>query len=211
MSLVEYVYQQPSPCRKVYKASIFRNKQLRFPSRIFYEDLSLAPCLVSEVKSIGVIQEKLYFYVQHKSSTMHSKDVNRILDILSAFDFIMSYYKDNNLLDKYHSEIEWLAIQHVLYYSCCRISFIECNATAAEQLISYMNTNFPEYKNTKYIDTPNECVIREEIDALINNGYIAFDKCYYSKKRIVNRIKSVIKKIFVNCNNKLNTYQAEIR
>ena len=142
---------------------------------------------------------------------MHSKDVNRILDILPAFDFIMSYYKDNNLLDKYHSEIEWLAIQHVLYYSCCRISFIECNATAAEQLISYMNTNFPEYKNNKYIDTPNEYVIREEIDALIDKGYIAFDKCYYSKKRIVNRIKSVIKKIIVNCNNKLKTYQAETR
>ena len=74
-----------------------------------------------------------------------------------------------------------------------------------------MNTNFPEYKNNKYIDTPNEYVIREEIDALINNGYIAFDKCYYSKKRIVNRIKSVIKKIFVNCNNKLNAYRAEAR
>lgn len=158
--------------------------------------VSTMPCFRSE-KYQGH-SGKTVFYVQHKSSTMHSKDVNRILNILPAFDFIMSYYKDNNLLDKYHSEIEWLAIQHVLYYSCCRISFIECNATAAEQLISYMNTNFPEYKNNKYIDTPNEYVIREEIDALINKGYIAFDKCYYSKKRIVNRIKSVIKKIFVN-------------
>lgn len=195
MPLSDYVYQQPSPWRKVYKASIFRNKKLRFPSKIFYEDLSLAPCLVAEVEKIGVIREKLYYYVQHKNSTMHSKNVSRLLEIMPAFDFVIQFFKENELFEQYYKEIEWLAIQHILYYSCCRISYIEYNRFAAQQLIDYMNRHFPGYKTNPYIDTFNEYVKEEEIDVLLKDGYDLFDKQFFAKKRRMNRIKDIVKKM----------------
>lgn len=146
MSLVEYVYQQPSPCRKVYKASIFRNKQLRFPSRIFYEDLSLAPCLVSEAKSIGVIQEKLYFYVQHKSSTMHSKDVNRISELQTIPAKMQKVLEDKERIQwfaaKYANAHDVFFVGRGIDYAVClegslklkEISYIHSEAYAAGEL-----------------------------------------------------------------------------
>ena len=101
LSLAEYVWQQPSPWRKVYKASLFKNRQLRFPERIYYEDLALAPCFVLEVKSIGVIKEQLYYYVQRRNSTMRSKDISRMLDIIPAFDFIVDFFVRNGIFDTY--------------------------------------------------------------------------------------------------------------
>ena len=198
MALSEYIFEQPSPCRKVYKASLFHNKQLKFPEKIYYEDLALAPCFVLDVNNIGVIYEKLYFYVQHQNSTMHSKDVNRILDIIPAFDYIICFFKENQIFDMYHAELEWLAIQHVLYYSTVRISYIEYNSVAVFKLFNYMREVFPEYKKNPYLGTENKFVNYEELEVLMKDDYDSFDSRFYRKRRMKKRIKDFMRSILIN-------------
>lgn len=195
MTAAEYVYQQPSPCRKVYKAKLFQNKELKFPEKIFYEDLALAPCFALVASSIGAIDERLYYYVQRKSSTMHSKDVNRFLDIIPAFDLIIRFFQQNQIFGLYHAELEWLAIQHVLYYSTTRISYNEYNRAAASKLLNYMNEIFPEYKKNPYMGIKNRYINYEELKALMESGYDTFDSQFYRKRRRVRAIKDFLKNI----------------
>jgi len=196
LSLSEYVLQQPSPWRKVYRATLFKNKQLRFPEKIFYEDLSLAPCFVKDVRSIGVINEKLYYYVQHRSSTMRSKDINRILDIIPAFDYILDFFRRNGLYKQYYDELEWLAIQHVLYYSIVRIFYVEYNASAACKLTEYVKNVFPNYKENVYIEAANKHVNYEELQVLLNEDYEQFDCRFYRFKRFKGKIKDTLRTLF---------------
>lgn len=193
LSLSEYVWQQPSPWRKVYKTCLFRNQQLRFPEKIYYEDLALAPCFVFEIQSIGVIKEQLYYYVQHRNSTMRSKNINRILDIIPAFNFVVDFFKKNEIFEQYYLELEWLAIQHVLLYSTARIFYVEFNVSAARKLTNYVKNYFPNYKNNPYIGRKNEEINYDELRVLLCEDYKQYDHRFYRSKRIKKRIKDAIR------------------
>lgn len=199
MSKADYVYQQPSPWRKVYKSSLFKNKDLRFPQKIYYEDFALAPCFVLDAKTIGVIEEKLYYYVQRVNSTMHSRNIVRILDIIPAFNIIMVFFEKNELVEKYYKELEWLAVQHVLYYSTCRISTIGYFPNEVKVLFDFIEKWFPNYKENPYIELESSYINLDELRALINGGYKKFDKKYYFWFRKNKWIRYHVKKILGMC------------
>lgn len=198
MSKADYVYQQPSSWRKVYKSSLFKNKDLRFPTKIYYEDLALAPCFVLETKNIGVIEEKLYYYVKRSNSIMHSKDVSRLLEIIPAFDYAVDFFKKNGLITKYDKELEWLAIQHVLYFSTCRISMVGYLPKAVQKLFDYMNQNFPSYVKNPYIGMDNIYIKLNEINILLEGDYKKFDKEFFYWIRKKKWLRDNLKRIFID-------------
>lgn len=199
VSLKNYIYMQPSACRKIYKACLFNNIELRFPEQLYYEDLALSASFVVNKPQIGVIKEKLYYYVQHRGSIMQSKDKNKMLEIISAFDYLTDFFKRNSIFEEYRRELEWLAIQHVLLYSTIRIFLIDYDEELARKLREYVQINFPEYRSNVYIDGSEVEVDIEELRVLLNGEYKRFDRMYCKKLRVEKKLKDLIRLVLQKC------------
>ena len=128
---------------KIYKKSLVDN--LKFRSRLWYEDLDFSVKVLSNAKKIGYVDEPLYDYLLREGSTMNNDNVKRNLEILQAFDEL----KDCGDREM----IELLAISHIYIAAIVRV--INAKADGKKEIINtlrdYVQKEFPNYKNNKYL------------------------------------------------------------
>lgn len=141
---------------KIYKRDILIKNKLEFKEKVWYEDLAFTLKAIMNSNTFAFIDEPLYDYLIREGSTMNNSNVQRNLEILDAFDDILSYIKHNKK-EEYFSKIEFLAIDHIYISAIVRVLKAEADDKVKREtinkLIDYMNTNFPDYKNNKYINT----------------------------------------------------------
>lgn len=141
---------------KIYKRDILIKNKLEFKEKVWYEDLAFTLKAIMNSNTFAFIDEPLYDYLIRKGSTMNNSNVQRNLEILDAFNDILSYIKHNKK-EEYFSKIEFLAIDHIYISAIVRVLKAEADDKVKREtinkLIDYMNTNFPNYKNNKYINT----------------------------------------------------------
>lgn len=141
---------------KIYKRDILIKNKLEFKEKVWYEDLAFTLKAIMNSNTFAFIDEPLYYYLIREGSTMNNSNVKRNLEILEAFDDILSYIKHNKK-EEYFDKVEFLAIDHIYISAIVRI--LKANADnkikkeTVNELICYMNKNFPNYKNNKYINT----------------------------------------------------------
>ena len=141
---------------KIYKRDILIKNKLEFKEKVWYEDLAFTLKAIMNSNTFAFIDEPLYDYLIREGSTMNNSNVQRNLEILDAFNDILSYIKHNKK-EEYFSKIEFLAIDHIYISAIVRVLKAEADDKVKREtinkLIDYMNTNFPDYKNNKYINT----------------------------------------------------------
>lgn len=136
---------------KIYKKNIVEN--LEFRSKVWYEDFDFSIKATCNAKKIDYINEPLYDYLIREGSTMNNSNIERNLEIIDAFNEII---KDKKY-KKYYDILEFLAVDHIYISAVVRV----INAKADKQkklevinkLIDYMNNNFDNFRNNKYIET----------------------------------------------------------
>ena len=141
---------------KIYKRELIVDNNLLFAENMWYEDLAFTIKAILNAKMIGFIDEPLYNYLIREGSTMNNSKVKRNLEILMAFDDILYYVRENRY--KQHiDKIEFLAIDHIYISTIVRIIRAEVDNElkneTIETILKYMNDNFPNYENNKYIKT----------------------------------------------------------
>lgn len=141
---------------KIYKRDILIKNKLEFKEKVWYEDLAFTLKAIMNSNTFAFIDEPLYDYLIREGSTMNNSNVQRNLEILDAFNDILSYIKHNKK-EEYFSKIEFLAIDHIYISAIVRVLKAEADDKVKREtinkLIDYINTNFPNYKNNKYINT----------------------------------------------------------
>ena len=85
------------PCNKIYKRSLFKNKENRFVENLKYEDAPLVVKLLLNAKKIGKIDECLAHYVIHENSETTTRD-EKIFDILKITDIMVNDLKKYDYL-----------------------------------------------------------------------------------------------------------------
>lgn len=141
---------------KIYKRDILIKNKLEFKEKVWYEDVAFTLKAIMNSNTFAFIDEPLYDYLIREGSIMNNSNVQRNLEILDAFNDILSYIKHNKK-EEYFSKIEFLAIDHIYISAIVRVLKAEADDKVKREtinkLIDYMNTNFPDYKNNKYINT----------------------------------------------------------
>ena len=141
---------------KIYKRDILIKNKLEFKEKVWYEDLAFTLKAIMNSNTFAFIDEPLYDYLIREGSTMNNSNVQGNLEILDAFNDILSYIKHNKK-EEYFDKVEFLAIDHIYISAIVRI--LKANADnkikkeTVNELICYMNKNFHNYKNNKYINT----------------------------------------------------------
>lgn len=150
------IFNTISSCCKIYKREFLINSEVTFKEdKIWYEDLPYCIKVLSLTDKIGFVNKTLYNYYFRENSTMNNSKVLKNLDLLIMFDDVISFMKDKNMYDKYYSEIEYLAIDHILISGITRLVRFSKDKKIRNEVInkyiSYMKDNFTSYKNNKYL------------------------------------------------------------
>ena len=91
---------------KIYKRHIILDYPNRFPEGIFYEDNAISNSWMLRAKHFEYIQEPMYYYYQHNTSTVHTITKKRCEDRMEAARVMVREAKEFGFLEEYYPEIE---------------------------------------------------------------------------------------------------------
>ncbi len=91
---------------KIYRRHIILDFPNRFPEHIFYEDNAIGNSWMLRAKHFEYLEEPLYYYYQHDSSTVHTITKKRCEDRMEAARVMVREAKEFGFLEEYYAEIE---------------------------------------------------------------------------------------------------------
>ena len=128
---------------KLYRTDIFKRNRIKYPVGRLYEDIPTIYKLVQYSNLISIIDEPLYYYVQHNESICHKPTLKSAYDImrnLDDIDFEEIKYSDFNNIFIINNIVE----SKSLYY---RAIYGDTNNNYLKKDIYYFNQHIKKYKN----------------------------------------------------------------
>lgn len=92
---------------KIFRRSMILEKELWFPEDIFYEDNALGNSYLVLAKQFEYIEEPLYFYYQHDTSTVHTISEKRCEDRMEAGRLMLREAKRHGYDMEFRPELEY--------------------------------------------------------------------------------------------------------
>lgn len=148
-----------SPCawNKLYKAKLFKDSGIRYPSRVWYEDIRTTLKLMTAANSIAAADYVGYNYLQRPGSIMNNINLKRNTEIIEAFEDLLPYFRENGLFEEYRDELCYLTAYHEYFTASVRVLRAEKadKALARNKLLpsfkSFLTESFPNYRENKYL------------------------------------------------------------
>lgn len=92
---------------KIYRADVIRENKLDFPEGIFYEDNCAGPVWSLYFQHFEKVEEPLYYYYQHQTSTVHAVTEEKCRDRIEAVRLLCEQCRARGALEEYYPEIEY--------------------------------------------------------------------------------------------------------
>ncbi|MBR2615720.1 MAG: glycosyltransferase family 2 protein [Clostridia bacterium] len=149
----EYLLSIPNACGRLWRRSLFLDNGILFPERVWYEDIRTTTKLFALARRIVTVSDELYFYLQRGGSIMHSSAVDRNGEILSAFEDILSWFRERGLFEQYERELCRLLIEHLYLAASVRVLRCDPKHPLLKEFARYTETAFPDFKKNPYLST----------------------------------------------------------
>lgn len=150
-SCPELLLSAHSACNKIYRRTLFTDTGIRYPGRVWYEDMRTTPKLYLYAGSIVTEARQWYIYLQRSGSITNSANIEKNLEIIDAVEDLTSYYKDCGQYEKYKNELEYSAFYNEFLTGSVRVCLADPRHPAAERLRLDFLTRFPNYRDNPYI------------------------------------------------------------
>lgn len=146
----QILFNRPCAWAKMYRKSLFDG--FSYVSREWYEDIRLTPKLFLKANKITYIDDYLFFYVQRAGSIMNNSNAKRNLEIINAFDDLISYFKESGAYETYQSELEYLVVEHIAVSGLTRVVLSkDKNKKAVLKKMEEYISGFENLYSNKYI------------------------------------------------------------
>ncbi|MDE7021236.1 MAG: glycosyltransferase [Lachnospiraceae bacterium] len=137
---------------KVYRRGIVIDHPGRFPEGIFYEDNALANSWMLRATHFEYIEEPLYYYYQHDTSTVHTITQTRCEDRMEAGRLMLREAEKYGYLEQYRPEIEFNFT--VLFYLNTLFTYMQgvrpVTYGFVKKLGAEMKKSFPDFQKNPY-------------------------------------------------------------
>lgn len=137
---------------KVYQASVIRKNRLDFPEGIFYEDNCAGSVWSFYFKHFEKVEEPLYYYYQHDTSTVHFVTEAKCRDRMRAAVLFYEECKKRGFLERYRTEIEYRFTE--LYYVITLFSYMQGvkhpKLSFVRELRAGVEERFPGFEENAY-------------------------------------------------------------
>ena len=144
----------PSAANKLYKRKLFCDTGIRYPLRVWYEDMRTTLKVMLPAKRIVSLDYVGYNYLQRPGSIIQdTKNVNRNSEILDAFEDLFSYFREQGLWEQYEDELCFLTLNHLYLAASVRVIRLDPKNPLIPRFAEYFKKHFPLYRSNKYWGT----------------------------------------------------------
>ena len=147
----DFLFALPAAWARLWRRDLFINTGIRYPSRVWYEDIRTTTKLFASASSIVTLPQPLYYYLARPGSIMRSSNVKRSREILEAFDDILQWFAQRGLRERYEKELCRLAVDHIQLAAVVRVIRQDSQSPLISEFVSYMYTNFPDWEKNPYV------------------------------------------------------------
>ena len=137
---------------KIYRRHIIFDYPNRFPEGIFYEDNAIRNSWILRAKRFEYIEEPMYYYYQHDTSTVHTITRKRCEDRMEAARIMVEEARGFGFLEEYYPEIE--SSFTTLFYVNTLFSYMAGVKKKEYKFVKAMGQEmkeaFPDFMNNKY-------------------------------------------------------------
>lgn len=137
---------------KIFKRQFILEHELFFPEDIFYEDNAVGKSYVILNKHFEYIDEPLYYYYQHGTSTVHTISERRCQDRVDAAKIMIEQAKKFGYYDEFYSELEYNFT--VLHYKNTLFTYMvgvrPTRLAFIEKLGQEIREYFPKFQENPY-------------------------------------------------------------
>lgn len=148
-----FMIAMPGFCNKMFRKKFLLDIDFKFPNGIFYEDLAVYPKVAAKAEKISYIEQPLYKYRIRSGSTMkQTKNSKRLKDIFKAFEYIE---EDNEKMDNFKEEIEYIYIVHLLHSASLRFLNYKSEEKNIIKIADIIKQKFPKWRKNKYLKNEN--------------------------------------------------------
>lgn len=137
---------------KVYRREIVIDHPSRFPTGIFYEDNALTNSWMLRAHHFEYIEEPLYYYYQHDTSTVHTITERRCEDRMEAGRIMIQEAEKYGYLEQYRPELEFTFT--TLFYVNTLFTYMQgvrpVRYNFVRKLGQEMKEHFPEFQQNRY-------------------------------------------------------------
>lgn len=179
---------------KVYKHSVIKENKLNFPEHIFYEDNCAGPLWMLVFTHFEKLEEPMYYYYQHASSTVHYISEEKCNDRRTAAALFLEECKTRGFLEQYKEEIEYRFIE--LYYAITLFSYMQ---GAKRRRLSYVRdmrkfaaAQFPDFQSNRYYQELTGTEEKKWIALQMRSDVLFY--WYYLLKLTVRNLKKRLRK-----------------
>lgn len=144
---------------KIYKGDIIRDNHLDFPEKIFYEDNCAGPVWSLYFHHFEKVEEPLYYYYQHDTSTVHYVSEEKCRDRMSAGILLHQEFQKRGFEETYFPQLEYRFTE--LYFINTLFTYMQFMKKKrygfVKELYEGQKTHFPQFaQNRYYIENTGE-------------------------------------------------------
>ena len=144
---------------KIFRRSMILENELWFPEDIFYEDNAVGNSYMLLAKHFEYIEEPMYYYYQHGTSTVHTITQERCENRMTAGRIMLDEARRHNYFDDYKQELEY-RFTHLFYINTLFSYMSGVRKTRygfVKAMGNEMKQTFPDFeKNPYYIEKTNK-------------------------------------------------------
>ncbi len=140
---------------KMYRASWFKEQNLRYPLNTWYEDIPVTTMIFAQSEKIGCLPECLIHYRQREGSIMSSASSPRVKEIFGIMELVRNNFEAHGLSAKFRDELEYLHVEHLRLYGMFRFIRSPYAKELYQRSTEVMNQYYPNWKNNRYISNLN--------------------------------------------------------
>lgn len=140
----------PSACFRLWKRELFGDGKIRFPGRVWYEDLCTTPKALLRAGRIVQIPDSFYRYLLRPGSIMRNDQLRRNLEILNALETVRTCYEQEHALDRFRPWLTYLAVDSVLA-AARRVLTVDPGADYLPEFLNYVKQHYPDYRRCELL------------------------------------------------------------
>lgn len=165
---------------KIYQKSVIDKFALRFPEHMFYEDNAAAPLWLLRFRHFELVDEPLYYYYQHETSTVHTITEERCRNRMDTAELMIRECREQGFFETYKPELEARFTQ--IYYVNTLFSYMAGirlpKLSFLKELKRGMQEWFPAFRDNPYYPQMYDEEQRRLIDYHMKNVlfYLVYDR-----------------------------------
>ncbi len=141
----------PSAWSKLYRTDLFKRTGVRYPPRVWYEDIRTTSKLLPDCRRVVYTGYVGYNYLQRPGSIMNNMTLARNREIIDAFEDILGWYRERGLFDEYRQELEYLTLFHLYLTASVRVARADPGHPLLEEFAVWVKERFPNYRGNPYL------------------------------------------------------------